>query len=121
MEEAEILCDRIAIMEKGKIVAYDKTNNLVKRAIFPYSVSFETEVNDEKVMKNLEQFGVVSQPGKKKYYLLQMKDSDKLGDAIDVVRKFAPIGLAVRPASLEDVFVELTGKVILPAEKEANA
>ncbi|HSX27202.1 MAG TPA: ABC transporter ATP-binding protein [Patescibacteria group bacterium] len=30
MEEAELLCDRVAIMDKGKIIALDKPNNLVK-------------------------------------------------------------------------------------------
>lgn len=31
MEEAEILCDRIAIMDQGKIIALDSTKNLIKK------------------------------------------------------------------------------------------
>lgn len=31
MEEAEILCDRVAIMEKGKIIALDTPQNLIKK------------------------------------------------------------------------------------------
>jgi ABC-2 type transport system ATP-binding protein len=30
MEEAELLCDRVAIMEKGRIIALDSPKNLVK-------------------------------------------------------------------------------------------
>jgi ABC-2 type transport system ATP-binding protein len=30
MEEAEILCDRVAVMDNGKIIALDKPHNLVK-------------------------------------------------------------------------------------------
>ena len=30
MDEAELLCDRIAIMDKGKIIALDTPNNLIK-------------------------------------------------------------------------------------------
>lgn len=117
LEEAEILCDRIAIMEKGSIVAYDKTNSLVERASSPYTISFETATSQDKVEKQLADFGEVDQPGKKNHYVLKMKTQDKLGQAIDAVRKFSPIGLAVRPASLEDVFIELTGKSIADDEK----
>ncbi len=120
LEEAEILCDRIAIMEKGSIVAYDKTNNLVERASFPYTISFETKTGQDKIEKQLAGFGEVSQPGKKDHYILKMKTQDKLGQAIDAVRKFSPIGLAVRPASLEDVFIELTGKILADESGEKN-
>ena len=119
LEEAEILCDRIAIMEKGSIIAYDKTNKLVDRAKFPYTISFETKTETEKVNKSLAQFGKISQPGKKNHYTLSMETQEKLGAAIDTVRKFSPIGLAVRPASLEDVFIELTGQAIKVEELNA--
>lgn len=33
MEEAEILCDRVAIMDKGKIIAMDTPKNLVKNLL----------------------------------------------------------------------------------------
>jgi ABC-2 type transport system ATP-binding protein len=33
MEEAEILCDRVAIMDEGKIVALDPPKKLVKQLL----------------------------------------------------------------------------------------
>jgi ABC-2 type transport system ATP-binding protein len=33
MEEAELLCDRVAIMDKGKIISLDTPQNLVKQLI----------------------------------------------------------------------------------------
>ncbi len=33
MEEAEVLCDRVAIMDKGKIIAIDTPKNLVKQLL----------------------------------------------------------------------------------------
>lgn len=33
MDEAEILCDRIAIMDNGKIVAIDTPRNLIKQLL----------------------------------------------------------------------------------------
>src|SRR3990167_10660095 len=38
MEEAEILCDRIAIMEKGKIVAMDRTHQLIASSKHPFKI-----------------------------------------------------------------------------------
>jgi ABC-2 type transport system ATP-binding protein len=33
MEEAELLCDRVAIMDNGKIIAIDSPKNLVKQLL----------------------------------------------------------------------------------------
>lgn len=33
MEEAELLCDRVAIMDAGKIIALDSPKNLVKQLL----------------------------------------------------------------------------------------
>jgi ABC-2 type transport system ATP-binding protein len=33
MDEAELLCDRVAVMDKGKIIALDTPNNLIKSLI----------------------------------------------------------------------------------------
>jgi ABC-2 type transport system ATP-binding protein len=33
MDEAEILCDRIALMDQGKIVALDTPKNLIKQLL----------------------------------------------------------------------------------------
>jgi ABC-2 type transport system ATP-binding protein len=33
MDEAEVLCDRIAIMDSGKIVATDTPKNLIKQLL----------------------------------------------------------------------------------------
>ena len=33
MEEAEVLCDRVAIMDEGKIIALDRPENLVKQLL----------------------------------------------------------------------------------------
>lgn len=55
MEEAEILCDRVAIMDNGKIVVLDKPQNLVKQLLergFKKSVTVE-QANLEDVFIDL--------------------------------------------------------------------
>ena len=46
MEEAEYLCDRIAIMDKGKIVALDTPVNLVRSLPVPYQIKVGGECAD---------------------------------------------------------------------------
>src|SRR5690606_22063173 len=43
MEEAEVLCDRIAIMEKGKILAMDDTHKLIEQSENPFTINFVIE------------------------------------------------------------------------------
>lgn len=121
LEEAEMLCDRVAIMEHGNIIAQDKTNRLIEKATYPYTISFEAATPDQKVLKKLGEYGALEeQSNKPGHFKLSMPDQEKLGSAIDTVRLLDPIGLAVRPASLEDVFIELTGKSLNENEQEVR-
>lgn len=45
MEEAEVLCDRVAIMDKGKIIALDTPQNLIKQLL---SRGFKKQIVEEK-------------------------------------------------------------------------
>ena len=118
MEEAELLCDRIAIMEKGNIIALDKTTRLIEKAKYPYAITFEPTKNEDAVVKKLGEHGTIErQMGKAHLYEMHLPTSTKLAEMIDLVQSTAPEGLTVRPASLEDLFIELTGKTI-NAEEE---
>ena len=46
MEEAEYLCDRIAIMDQGKIVALDAPTDLVRSLPVPYQIKVGAECSD---------------------------------------------------------------------------
>ncbi len=121
LEEAELLCDRIAIMNKGEIVAMDKTSRLIQKAKYPYSISFEATTNEAEVLKELEHFGTVEhQLSRAHTFIARIKSEDNLSKAIALVQKTKPEGLTVRPASLEDLFIELTGKTIHHGEDHAE-
>ena len=72
---------------------------------------------------NLEKLGILGdiaqQGAKAHHYVLRLTAQKDLGKAIDLVRETQPQGLAVRPASLEDVFIELTGKSLESEEEHA--
>lgn len=113
MEEAEILCDRIAIMENGKILAIDKTHNLVHKLKYPFSIDFITAHMTQTIVKQLKKIGQLeNSDGKGDQYKLLLCCQDDLRRAIDLVNSLKTESLTVGRANLEDVFVSLTGKKI---------
>jgi len=118
MEEAEILCDHVAIMEKGKIVAQDETHKLISRAKHPFKINFVLSKDNKSLIEDLEtkckmdKCDVTKFPGKETHYELKLQSQEELNIALALVQKQNPESLTVSKASLEDLFIELTGKKI---------
>lgn len=113
MEEAEILCDRVAIMEKGRILAIDETHKLIENCEFPYSVEFVIKNPDKKLFEKIVSFGEMQNVfGKKNRFILKLRKKNDLDSVVDLTRKLKPESYTVGRATLEDVFIELTGKTI---------
>ena len=53
MEEAEILCDRVAIIKNGQIIAEDKMADLKKKSINRIEVQFSKDFDVDKFRKNI--------------------------------------------------------------------
>lgn len=120
MEEAELLCDRIAIMDDGKIIAQDKTSRLLQQASYPYTVVFEPTKNEKTVVAKLEKLGeLIRRPGKANQFEIRLKKGVSTDTAFDLVQSTDPEGLTIRPSSLEDLFIELTGRSIKSEEEHA--
>lgn len=113
MEEAEILCDRIAIMEKGKILAMDETHKLIHQAKNPFRIDFYAKNMNENIQASLAKLGNIQNLlGKSNHFEMEIKSQEKLNDAIAIVQRLKPESLTVGRATLEDLFIELTGKNI---------
>lgn len=121
MEEAELLCQRLAIMDQGKIVAIDSPENLIDRIDTTYTVKLVTPAPLSQDQSHILQKGgslqqvladpsSEAQPGSK--YLLRL---DKTPEALnDTLGRIVSNGISLKhleilPATLEDVFLELTG------------
>ncbi|OGD61578.1 hypothetical protein A3A71_04180 [Candidatus Berkelbacteria bacterium RIFCSPLOWO2_01_FULL_50_28] len=116
MEEAELLCDRVAIMDKGKIIALDKTHKLVEQASKPFKVSFISDRTDT-VASQLKKIGTLTElGGKTDHFEITLATAASLHKALDLIRTLQPASLTVTRASLEDVFIEKTGKTITEEE-----
>jgi len=113
MEEAELLCDRVAIIDQGKIVALDTPQNLIKslgqekRLIF----SLESEFSIEKLRK-IEGVTEVEKIGDR--IIIQGREDEFIYRVMSVLIKerikFREI--KIEQPNLEDVFLALTGKKI---------
>lgn len=121
IEEADVLCDRVGIIESGKLVALDSPENLkaANRQEKIVEVSFGRYVTG--IEKGLVQLSAVNR-AKKRGDKIQLYTSD-LSQIVQEVSKFAEeknlkiISINTLAPTLEDAFVELTGFSSLDMER----
>jgi ABC-2 type transport system ATP-binding protein len=113
MEEAEILCDRIAIMDHGKILALDTPRELIRQLATTSRVEFPLvdRAYDDKFF-TLSGVRKVVRLEKKLIQLHTDQLAETLQDLIPLANlyQFPLDGISTRTATLEDVFLEHTGK-----------
>jgi ABC-2 type transport system ATP-binding protein len=114
MEEAAALCDRIAVMDHGKIIALGTPRSLVDGLGLVQFVEFETkQAIDEAAMSALAAVEAVDKRGDG--YRLRI---DRSLSALSAVlaelerQQVVPIGLSTHQATLDDVFLHLTGRAL---------
>ncbi len=113
LNEANILCDRVAIINHGRIVATDTPENLKRaaRRVQAVEVSFDRSSPEaEKGLASLAGIKDVSRQGDKLRLI-----TDDPSATVKAVARFADerglniVNIDTPGPSLEDVFVELTG------------
>jgi len=118
MEEAEALCDRVAFLNAGEVVALDTPRALVRTLHAPYRVELVTsEALDVEAVEALVGTRDVSTEERSDGHVLRLNAEH----APDVVRRVEALAsergaevleLTVRAATLEDVFLSLTGQTL---------
>jgi len=118
MEEAERLCDRVAIIDHGRIVALDSPENLIKSLGVEARVVFNVEGDfDQKQLSRVREATRIEQVGERVIVYGQ-------GDALveRVVSTLSKKGIRYRDLrteqpNLEDVFLTLTGREMEETEQ----
>jgi ABC-2 type transport system ATP-binding protein len=116
MEEAERLCDRVAVVDHGNIIATGSPRELIQTYFKENAIEFESEAAPpELVLQNL--------PGATSVVIKGSEVTIYSGDmpaTMSALLKYAEKtdttgsikNLRVREATLEDVFLKLTGRTI---------
>ncbi len=116
MEEAEMLCDRVAIIDYGKIVVLDSPQAL-KNKIAGDVVKIKQKNPDIERIRKLDY--VMKAEEKDGLLYISIKDASK--HLQDLLSNTGPIELVeVRSGTLNDVFLHYTGREIREAEPEGG-
>ncbi|WP_375397588.1 ABC transporter ATP-binding protein [uncultured Sphingomonas sp.] len=108
LEEAEQLCDRIAIINHGRVIANQPT-----RALLGMAQEKVVEVTVDRDITAPPQAGCFQKVELKRARVLEItyrKDQANAGQVLDAVRKdgLGIVDVSTREADLEDVFLNLT-------------
>ena len=115
IEEAERLCDRVAIIDHGRIIALDTPKILRANAQVDSRIEFTTEGNlNTNKLQSMPFITSVVEHDRSAYTLFAQEAERALKSLIALSEEngFRLRGLHVEGASLEDVFIQLTGRRI---------
>ena len=107
LEEAETLCSRVAMMDQGKVVALDKTKNLLKRFSAKNLIlrldlkGKKIPISIQKRMKNLNHQSIsflIEEIAEVEFIISELKKS-----------KIKILDMELTNSDLENVFLKLTG------------
>jgi lipooligosaccharide transport system ATP-binding protein len=112
MDEAEQLCDRLVVMDGGRIVAHGSPRSLIEehssREVLELRFAEDADAGHAEAVAGLaERIEVL--PDR---LLLYTEDGEAAAEAVHA-RGLRPLTLLVRRSSLEDVFLRLTGRSLV--------
>ncbi len=109
MEEVELLCDKIAFLDKGEILRCGSTDS-IRKLVNMQSVVVEFAGRKGKLARFLERRGVRPQFPQEGVAVFEVKDiEDELARVIEPLFKVVRIrDLSIKKPKLEDVFIKLT-------------
>ena len=116
MEEAEALCDHVAFMNQGQIVALDTPQGLIRSLNAPYRLTLTTaHPLNEADVRGIPGALDVSQVQTADGFVMRMRAQTAPSVTAAVTTLAARAGadiidLAVQPGTLEDVFLSVTGR-----------
>jgi ABC-2 type transport system ATP-binding protein len=118
MDEAEQLCDRIAVVDGGRVVATDTPQGLISRFGGPIKITFTPDGHDVRFLEDVACVRAVRRRGDR-------VEAEGTGPVLALVaaelvaRGLVPADLRVEQPTLEDVFLRLTDEQT-PQREEAR-
>ncbi|MGN0422627.1 MAG: ABC transporter ATP-binding protein [Lachnospiraceae bacterium] len=119
LSEVQAICEKILIIAKGKLVAFDEPKNLEKLLLSSNEIELKTEATVEEIVEIMDGFELITdwfaEENEDGIVIAHIKIGDN--DSHEVCRKLsfafaarerAIFEMTAKKASLEDVFIELT-------------
>ncbi len=103
MEEAEKLCKRLIIMEKGEIIAEGIPGDLIKQNVKRYALEIR-EAEDLALLETGKDI-LASKRGSTHFYFAQNPD-----ELTPLIESYGTRTVLLRPSNLEDVFLNMVKK-----------
>lgn len=114
MEEAEVLCNRVAVMDHAKIIALDTPMNLLKNSGVGSTIEFHANaLVDHASMESLP--AVTKVTNEDRGYMIISSDPEQTLPALfqlEAQQHFHIFNMRLHQATLEDVFLQLTGRLL---------
>ncbi len=115
MEEAEELCDRVAIMDHGRILEIGTVAELVSRHFSERAVHFDRiDALDDRALAAIQGVVRVKHEDEDETLLYTFDVAGTIGGLLEATDRLGtePRNLGIRKPALEDVFLELTGRAL---------
>jgi ABC-2 type transport system ATP-binding protein len=116
MDEAQILCDRIAIMDGGQIIALDTSAGLISR--LGAQATIDCRLDGKATSSDIREFpGVTGVRNANERFMIYTTEMQPTLEALltyATQRSIPMTDLQVRTPGLEDVFLNLTGREFRP-------
>lgn len=114
MDEADHLCDRVGIIDHGKILVIDSTHNL-KNSVGDDLITLSS-TDDDNLLKRLKEESWIKNTKKEEAYLILSveKGEEKIPVIIEIAQSLniKIKSISVRKPTLDDVFLSFTGRTI---------
>ncbi len=116
MDEAQILCDRIAIMDAGQIIALDTSAGLISR--LGAQATIDCRMNGQVLSAEIRELPAVTtvRHANERFTIYSNEMQSTLTGLLTYAAENSiPLtDLQVRTPTLEDVFLDLTGRALRP-------
>lgn len=130
LSEVQAICEKVLIIAKGKMAAFDRPENLEKLMMSSNTVSFVAEASKEEVEEILRETGAadwrMEENGNDSVRVEAQLESGEPTDFCRAVftafaeRRKVLLELTSKKANLEDVFIELTENAFAGEKAEAG-
>ncbi len=121
LSEVQTICEKILIISKGKLIAFDRPENLEKKLLTPNEIFITAEATSQEVQEILEnithisEYAVESEEQGRTTVQIKTDQEDIYGVSRELFFTFAEknkalLEMTLKKGNLEDVFIELTEK-----------